>query len=160
MRIGVGFDAHRFESGRPLVLGTIPIDHDQGLAGHSDGDVLTHAIVDAILGAAGLGDIGTHFPSSDARWKDADSIVFLTKAVEAARSEGLRVSSVDATVICESPRLELYREKIKAALASAAGCEHLNVKATTTDTMGFTGRGEGVAAIAVALLQPDDVRSR
>ena len=160
MRIGIGFDAHRFEGGRPLVLGTIPIGHDRGLAGHSDGDVLTHAIVDAVLGAAGLGDIGTHFPSGDARWRNADSIVFLTQAVEGVRSQGLRVSSVDATVICESPRLELYREKMQAALASAAACEHLSVKATTTDAMGFTGRGEGIAAIAVALLQPDDVQAR
>jgi 2-C-methyl-D-erythritol 4-phosphate cytidylyltransferase/2-C-methyl-D-erythritol 2,4-cyclodiphosphate synthase len=155
MRIGIGFDAHRFAPGRALVLGTIAVEHEQGLAGHSDGDVLTHAIVDAILGAAGLGDIGTHFPSTDDRWKDADSSVFLAHAVEAARSDRLIVASVDATVICEAPRLEPYREKMQAALASGAGCENLSVKATTTDTMGFTGRGEGIAAIAVALLLPE-----
>src|SRR5688572_9326608 len=104
MRVGIGFDAHRFEAGRRLVLGTIAIDHDRGLAGHSDGDVLTHAIVDAILGAAGLGDIGTHFPSSDERWKGADSTVFLTRTIAAVRAEGFAVASVDATVICELPR--------------------------------------------------------
>ncbi|MGH2785215.1 MAG: 2-C-methyl-D-erythritol 2,4-cyclodiphosphate synthase [Actinomycetota bacterium] len=154
MRVGIGFDAHRFETGRPLVLGTIAIDHDRGLAGHSDGDVLTHAIVDAILGAAGLGDIGAHFPSSEERWKDADSAVFLEGAVAAAHQAGLVVASVDATVICETPRLDSYREKIRAALSTLAGTAALGVKGTTTDTMGFTGRGEGIAALAVALLRP------
>lgn len=153
MRVGIGFDAHRFEVGRRLVLGTIAIDHDRGLAGHSDGDVLTHAIVDAILGAAGLGDIGTHFPSSDERWKGADSTVFLTRTIAAVRAEGFAVASVDATVICELPRLEDYREKMRSALAGVIESDSLSVKATTTDTMGFTGRGEGIAAIAVALLQ-------
>ena len=150
MRVGIGFDAHRFEAGRMLVLGTIAIDHDRGLAGHSDGDVLTHAIVDAILGAAGLGDIGTHFPSSDERWKDADSLIFLQE-LSVLGLAGFEVVNVDATVICEEPRLEPYRFKMQEALTSAIGAE-VSVKATTTDTMGFTGRGEGIAAIAVASL--------
>jgi 2-C-methyl-D-erythritol 4-phosphate cytidylyltransferase/2-C-methyl-D-erythritol 2,4-cyclodiphosphate synthase len=154
MRVGIGFDAHRFSGDRPLVLGTIAIEHDRGLAGHSDGDVLTHAVVDAILGAAGLGDIGTHFPSSDARWEGADSAIFLERAVAGARESGLLVASVDATVICEAPRLDGYREKIRASLSTLTGTAAVGVKGTTSDTMGFTGRGEGIAAIAVALLRP------
>ena len=152
-RIGLGFDAHRFERGRALLLGTVSIDHPSGLAGHSDGDVLTHAIVDAVLGAAGLGDIGTHFPSEDARWANADSAIFLSHAVAAAASAGYRVTNVDATVICEQPRLDGYRGKIEAALGAAIGAAVVSVKATSTDAMGFTGRGEGIAAIAVALLE-------
>jgi 2-C-methyl-D-erythritol 2,4-cyclodiphosphate synthase len=156
MRVGLGFDAHRFAAGRPLVLGTIAIDHDRGLAGHSDGDVLTHAIVDAILGAAALGDIGTHFPSSDQRWKDVDSSIFLSEVVSSVRLLGMDIGNIDATVVCEAPRLEPYRDKIQASIASALGVEPdaVSVKATTTDTMGFIGRGEGIAAFAVALLKP------
>ena len=150
MRVGIGFDAHRFAPGRALILGTIAIDHEQGLAGHSDGDVLTHAIVDAILGAAGLGDIGTHFPSSDDRWKDADSLIFLQE-LSALGLAGFEIVNVDATVICEAPRLEPYRSKMQEALTAAIHAD-VSVKATTTDTMGFTGRGEGIAAIAVASL--------
>ncbi len=151
-RVGIGFDAHRFEEGRALVLGTIAVDHPAGLAGHSDGDVLTHAIVDAILGAMGAGDIGTRFPSSDPQWLDADSLLFLNDVVTAARQAGLTIASIDATVICEEPRLEAYRPKMQDALTDAVGAP-VNVKATTTDGMGFTGRGEGIAAIAVALLE-------
>ena len=156
MRVGLGFDAHRFAAGRPLVLGTVAIDHDRGLAGHSDGDVLTHAIVDAILGAGALGDIGTHFPSTDLRWKDVDSSIFLSEVVASVRLLGLDITNVDATVVCEAPRLEPYRELMQASIASALGvdAEAVSVKATTADTMGFTGRGEGIAAFAVALLQP------
>jgi len=150
-RAGIGFDAHRFASGRPLMLGTIEVDHPQGLAGHSDGDVLAHAIVDAILGAAGLGDIGALFPSSDERWDGAASATFLERALEEATVAGFHVVNVDVTVICEAPRLDVYREKIQAALTTAVGAP-VSVKATTTDTMGFTGRGEGIAAIAVAML--------
>ena len=152
-RAGLGFDAHRFAEGRALVLGTIAVDHPYGLAGHSDGDVLAHAVVDAILGAAGLGDIGTHFPSGDDRWKDADSALFLERAAAAVASAGYRVASVDATVICEAPRIDPYRDKIEAALTGAFGGGAVSVKATTTDGMGFTGRGEGIAAVAVALLE-------
>ena len=150
-RVGIGFDAHRFADGRGLVLGTVAIDHPQGLAGHSDGDVLTHAIVDAILGAAGLGDIGSMFPSSDERWRGAGSSIFLERATGEARARGLAIDSVDATVICEAPRLEAYREAIAAALTNRVGAP-VGFKATTTDGMGFTGRGEGIAAFAVALL--------
>ena len=155
IRIGLGFDAHRFADDRPLVLGTIVVEHDSGLAGHSDGDVLSHAILDAILGAAGLGDIGTHFPSSDPRWHGSDSLFFLREVMGLVRASGLRVSNIDATVVCEAPRIEASREKMQAALAAAleVSQEHVGVKATTTDGMGFTGRGEGIAAIAVALLE-------
>ena len=151
-RIGIGFDAHRFAVGRPLMLGTVAIEHPHGLAGHSDGDVLTHAIVDAILGAAGLGDIGSHFPSDDPGLTGAPSAMFLEHAVTAAGAAGYRIDNIDATVICESPRLEPWRDKITAALTAASGVERITVKATTSDGMGFTGRGEGIAAIAVALL--------
>jgi 2-C-methyl-D-erythritol 2,4-cyclodiphosphate synthase len=153
IKIGLGFDAHRFEEGRALLLGTIAIDHSSGLAGHSDGDVLTHAVVDAILGAAGLGDIGTHFPSSDSTWENADSATFLSHAIAVVTSAGYRVVNVDATVVCELPRIDPYREKIESALAAAVGNGVVSVKATTTDGMGFAGRGEGIAALAVALLE-------
>ena len=155
LRIGLGFDAHRFAPGLPLVLGTVAIDHPDGLAGHSDGDVLAHAVVDAVLGAAGLGDIGTHFPSSDPAWEGADSSIFLSRANARVAAEGFVVVNIDATVICEAPRLHPYREKISAALASLLGGGAVSVKATTTDRMGFAGRGEGIAAIAVALLESD-----
>lgn len=151
MPVGIGFDAHRFAEGRRLVLGTIAIDHDRGLAGHSDGDVLSHAIVDALLGAAGLGDIGQHFPSYDPRWKDADSLIFLQDVAGSLRLAGYAIVNVDATVICEAPELAPSRDKMRAALSDAIGAP-VSVKATTTDTMGFTGRGEGIAAIAVAML--------
>ena len=150
--VGIGYDAHRFADGIPLMLGTVAIDHPQGLAGHSDGDVLTHAIVDAILGAGGGGDIGDRFPSSDPQWLDCESRVFLDDVVRWIRGSGLTVVNIDATVICEEPRLEPYRDKIREALTQATGAARLNVKATTTDRMGFTGRGDGIAAIAVALL--------
>jgi len=153
LRVGVGLDAHRFAAGRPLMLGTVAVDHPEGLAGHSDGDVLAHAVVDAILGAAGLGDMGALFPSSDPRWKDADSRLFLERAAAEARSAGYRISNIDATVICEIPRIEPYRETIEAALAAATASDAVGVKATTTDGMGFAGRGEGIAALAVALLE-------
>jgi 2-C-methyl-D-erythritol 2,4-cyclodiphosphate synthase len=152
VRVGVGFDAHRFAPDRPLMLGTIAVDHPEGLAGHSDGDVLTHAVVDAILGAAGLGDIGSHFPSDDPAGEGAASSTFLERAIGLAHAAGYRVANVDATVVCERPRIEPWREKISAAL-SAWGIPSVTVKATTSDGMGFTGRGEGIAAFAVALLE-------
>jgi len=151
-RAGIGFDAHRFAEGRALMLGTVAVDHPQGLAGHSDGDVLTHAIVDAILGAAGLGDIGSHFPADDPALAGAPSAMFLEHAVTAAGAAGYRIDNIDATVVCEVPRLEPWRDKITAALIAASGVGRIGVKATTTDGMGFTGRGEGIAAFAVALL--------
>ena len=155
-RAGVGFDAHPFADGRAFVLGGEVVDHPRGLVGHSDGDVLSHAIVDAVLGAAGLGDIGVHFPSADDRWRDASSLDFLSHAAELLRSGGYRVVNVDATVICEEPLLAPYRESMSASIAGALGVEPavVSVKATTTDGMGFTGRGEGVAAVAVAMVGP------
>jgi 2-C-methyl-D-erythritol 2,4-cyclodiphosphate synthase len=151
--VGVGFDAHRFAEGRSLVLGTVLVDHPRGLAGHSDGDVLSHAIVDAILGAAGGGDIGTRFPSTDPRWLDAESLVFLTDVSAWVRLAGYSIVNIDATMICEEPRIDPYREKMQDALVDATGARRVSVKATTTDRMGFTGRGEGIAAFAVALLE-------
>jgi len=158
MRVGIGFDAHRFSGDPgPLVLGGVSIDHASGLAGHSDGDVVSHAVVDAVLGAVALGDIGMHFPSSDERWRDAPSRGFLEEAVRLAREAGYRLANVDVTVICEAPRLDPFRDVIGLSLAEclAVGARDVSVKATTTDEMGFTGRGEGIAAIAVALLESD-----
>src|SRR6266542_1647744 len=131
----------------------VALEHPSGLAGHSDGDVLSHAVVDAILGAAGLGDIGSHFPSEDDRWSGAESALFLEHATAAVGSAGYRVSNVDTTVVCSSPRIDVYRDKIEAAIAALVGGAVVSVKATTTDGMGFAGRGEGIAAIAVALLE-------
>jgi 2-C-methyl-D-erythritol 2,4-cyclodiphosphate synthase len=151
--VGVGFDAHRFADGIPLLLGTIEVEHPQGLAGHSDGDVLAHAIVDAILGAGGGGDIGARFPSSDPQWRDVASRMFLDDVSAWSRESGFTIVNVDATLICEEPRIDPYREKMQAALADATGARRVNVKATTTDRMGFTGHGDGIAAFAVALLE-------
>lgn len=155
MRTGVGFDAHRFDQERPLVLGGVVIAGAPGLAGHSDGDALTHAIVDALLGAAALGDIGAHFPSDDERWRGARSLDLLASVAESLRARGYVIENVDATVIAERPRLAAYVEKMRAALAEAMGIERsrVSVKATTTDGLGFSGRGEGIAALAAALVQ-------
>lgn len=148
MRIGIGYDSHRFESGRRLVLGGVEIDHPMGLAGHTDADVLTHAIIDAILGAGGLGDLGTHFPPDDEQWRDADSIDLLRLAL--AQVPG-RAENVDATVICEQPKLGPHRAEIERLLADTLSAP-VSVKATTNEGMGWIGRGEGIAAIAVALV--------
>ena len=152
MRTGIGIDSHRFEGGRRLVLGGVEIPHERGLAGHSDADVLAHAITDALLGAAGLGDIGQHFPDTDAEWKDADSLDLLRSVVERVRAAGFEVEHVDATVMLEQPKLAPHREAIHASLAAILGS--VNVKATTGEGMGFVGRGEGAAALAVATLRP------
>jgi 2-C-methyl-D-erythritol 2,4-cyclodiphosphate synthase len=146
-RTGIGIDSHAFAPGRRLVLGGVEIPHDQGLQGHSDADVLAHAITDALLGAAGLGDIGQHFPDTDDRWKDADSMELLR--VVAGRVGA--IEHVDSTVMMERPKLSPHREAIRASLEAALGCT-VNVKATTGEGMGFVGRGEGVAALAVATL--------
>ena len=146
-RTGIGIDSHAFAPGRRLVLGGVEIPHDQGLQGHSDADVLAHAITDALLGAAGLGDIGQHFPDTDERWKDADSMELLR--VVAARVG--TIEHVDATVMMERPKLSPHRDAIRASLEAVLGCT-VNVKATTGEGMGFVGRGEGVAALAVATL--------
>jgi 2-C-methyl-D-erythritol 2,4-cyclodiphosphate synthase len=152
-RSGIGWDSHRLVAGRPLVLGGVRVpDAERGLEGHSDADVLTHAVIDALLGAAGLGDIGLHFPDTEERWKDADSIALLRAVIALLRSEDLSPVNVDATVVCEAPRLSPYRDEMCARLASAAGLPTgaVNVKFTTAERMGFIGRGEGVAAMAIA----------
>jgi 2-C-methyl-D-erythritol 2,4-cyclodiphosphate synthase len=146
-RTGIGIDSHAFAPGRRLVLGGVEIPHDQGLRGYSDADVLAHAITDALLGAAGLGDIGQHFPDTDEQWRDADSMELLR--VVAARVGA--IEHVDATVMMERPKLSPHRDAIRASLEAALGCT-VNVKATTGEGMGFVGRGEGVAALAVATL--------
>ena len=147
MRSGIGIDSHAFAPGRRLVLGGVEIPHDQGLLGHSDADVLAHAITDALLGAAGLGDIGQHFPDTDEQWRNADSMALL--AIVAGRVGA--IEHVDATVMMERPKLSPYRDEIRASLEAVLGCS-VNVKATTGEGMGFVGRGEGVAALAVATL--------
>ena len=152
VRTGIGVDSHRFQEGRRLVLGGVEVPHDAGLAGHSDADVLTHAIVDALLGAAGLGDIGQLFPDTDPVWEGADSMALLRDVVARVRGAGWEVEHVDATVMMERPKLAPHRERITGALAAALGST-VGVKATTGERMGFVGRGEGVAAMAVATLR-------
>jgi len=147
-RTGIGIDSHAFAPGRALILGGVRIEHTHGLAGHSDADVLTHAIIDALLGAAGLGDIGRHFPDTEERWRDADSIELLRAVMEQVGP----VEHVDATVMMERPKLSPHREAIEAKLGAVLGVTP-NVKATTGEGMGFVGRGEGVAAMAVATLR-------
>jgi 2-C-methyl-D-erythritol 2,4-cyclodiphosphate synthase len=150
---GIGWDSHRLVADRPLVLGGVALEHDRGLAGWSDADVLTHAVIDALLGAAGLGDIGQHFPDSDPRWKGAGSIELLRDVV--ALLGAAEVLHVDATVLMERPRLGPHREDMRATLAGALGVPlaRVNVKASTGEGMGFVGRQEGVAALAVATLE-------
>jgi 2-C-methyl-D-erythritol 2,4-cyclodiphosphate synthase len=156
IRTGIGYDSHRLAEGRPLILGGVQIPHELGLAGHSDADVLTHAVIDALLGAAGLGDIGQHFPDTDERWKDADSIALLEQVMSMVSDAGLKLVNVDSTVIIEKPKLAPHREKIRVSLARGLGVEpaYVNVKASTGEGIGFVGRGEGVAALAVATLEP------
>ncbi len=153
MRIGFGYDSHRFEKGRKLVIGGVEIPFEKGLAGHSDADVLCHAIIDAIIGALGLGDIGSHFPDSEPKWKDAVSVELLRQTVGMAEEKGYRVSWIDSTVIAESPKLAGHIGQMKNALAqSGVPAGVISIKAKTNEGMGFTGRGEGVAAYAVCLL--------
>ena len=148
MSVGIGYDSHRFAEGRRLVLGGVEIEHELGLAGHSDADVLTHAVIDALLGAAGGGDIGTLFPDNDERWRDADSLDLLRTAVGTI---GGRIVNVDATVVCELPRLEGHTAEMERLLAEATSAR-VSVKATTNEGMGWIGRGEGIACIAVAFV--------
>ena len=154
IRTGLGIDTHAFASGRPLILGGVEVPSEQGLQGWSDADVLTHAIVDALLGAAGLGDIGQHFPDTDDAWKGADSIALLRDVVAELRDRGCTIANVDAPVVLERPKLAPYREAMRERLAEALGIPPcaVNVKATTGEGMGFVGRGEGAAALAVATL--------
>ena len=154
IRTGTGFDVHRLAEGEELWLCGVRIEHDRGLAGHSDADVGLHAVVDAILGACALGDIGQHFPPSDARWKSAASDQFVTHAVTLAKDAGYTVGNVDLTLICEAPKIGPHREAMRTKLAALLGVEprQVSIKATTTERLGFTGRGEGIAAQAVATL--------
>lgn len=152
VRTGLGYDCHRFTSGRPLVLGGVEIPHDRGLDGHSDADVLTHAVIDALLGAAGLGDIGEHFPDTDPRYKDADSVELLHEAVQLLAEHGFGVLNVDATVILERPHLKGFKPQMRARLAEALGTDAVNLKATRGEGMGFVGRQEGAAALAIATI--------
>jgi 2-C-methyl-D-erythritol 2,4-cyclodiphosphate synthase len=153
---GIGYDCHRFAAGRRLILGGIEIPSDRGLEGHSDADVLTHAVIDALLGAAGLGDIGEHFPDTDERYRDADSLVLLETVLTTVIAAGFEVENVDCTVIMEAPKLGPHRQAIRECLARTLGlaATRVNVKATTGEGMGFVGRGEGVATLAVATLSP------
>ncbi len=155
MRIGTGYDCHRFAPGRRLILGGVEVPHGQGLLGHSDADVLCHAIGDALLGAAGLGDLGLHFPDTDPGYRGVSSIELLERVARMARGEGLRVGNVDATVVAERPRLAPHIDAMRDALAGALGVDRklVSVKATTTEGLGFTGREEGIAAHAVCLLK-------
>jgi 2-C-methyl-D-erythritol 2,4-cyclodiphosphate synthase len=154
---GIGWDSHRLVAGRPLILGGVTIPFERGLAGHSDADVLAHAVIDALLGAAGLGDIGEHFPDTDERFRGADSLGLLRAVVALAAERGLAVEHVDSTVVMERPKLGPHRQAIREALADALGVasERVNVKASTGEGMGFVGRGEGVAALAVVTLVRD-----
>jgi 2-C-methyl-D-erythritol 2,4-cyclodiphosphate synthase len=153
-RVGIGFDAHRFADGRALVLGGVRLDHPRGLEGWSDADALLHAIADAVLGAATLGDIGRHFPPSDPAWRDADSRELLRAVVALAARDGWSVAHVDATVLAEAPRLAPYVDAMRRAIAQACATEpdRVSVKASTMEGMGFVGREEGIAAMAVATL--------
>jgi 2-C-methyl-D-erythritol 2,4-cyclodiphosphate synthase len=151
MSVGIGYDSHRFAEGRRLVLGGVEVPHERGLAGHSDADVLTHAVIDALLGAAGAGDIGTLFPDDDERWRDADSIDLLRTAVGTVSG---RIVNVDATLICEAPRVGPLRAEMERNLAAATSAR-VSVKATSNEGMGWIGRGEGIACIAVASVESE-----
>lgn len=155
LRVGIGFDAHQLVGGVPLVLGGVTIEHPRGLAGHSDGDVIVHALIDALLGAAGLGDIGLFFSSEDERWRGADSLDLLARAYTELRGAGWALVNADCVLIGEEPRIAPLREQMQQRLAEAIGVEpgRVSVRATSTDGIGFTGRGEGLAAQAVALLR-------
>jgi 2-C-methyl-D-erythritol 2,4-cyclodiphosphate synthase len=154
-RSGIGFDVHRLVEGRPLTLGGVTVLNDRGLEGHSDADVVTHAIMDALLGAAALGDIGDHFPDNDAKWKDARSVELLTQVRDKLAQRGYAIRSLDVSVMCEAPRLGPYRDRMRAELASAARLDRsqVNIKFGTNEGMGFIGRGEGIAAMAVATIE-------
>ncbi len=154
-RSGIGYDSHRLAPGRRLVIGGVQIPSELGLDGHSDADVLTHAVIDALLGAAGLGDIGEHFPDTDERWRDADSIALLRSVVETLDARGLAVVNVDCTLVMQAPKLAPHKQEIRERLAGAMGVggEAVNVKATTGEGIGFVGRGEGVAAMAIAVVR-------
>ena len=154
MRIGHGYDSHRFSEGRPLILGGVQIPHERGLAGHSDADAVAHAVTDALLGAAGLGDIGRHFPPTDDAWKDADSLQLLARVVRLLEGRNYQVVNVDVTVVCEAPKIGPHAAAMQARLAGVLGIapDHISIKGKTNEGMGAIGRGEGIAAFAVALI--------
>jgi 2-C-methyl-D-erythritol 2,4-cyclodiphosphate synthase len=153
LRVGIGVDAHGFEAGVPLVLGGVQIEHPEGLAGHSDGDVLAHSLIDAVLGAAGLGDIGSLFPSWEERFRGVSSLRLLEEAYAQVREAGWRLVNADCVLIGEEPKIAPHRDEMRRRLQAAIGEGDVNVRATTTDGLGFTGRGAGLAAHAVALLE-------
>jgi 2-C-methyl-D-erythritol 2,4-cyclodiphosphate synthase len=155
VRTGIGFDSHRLGPDRRLVIGGVQIPHELGLVGHSDADVLAHAVIDALLGAAGMGDIGEHFPDTAEQWRDADSVGLLVLVLDRIRQRGFEPVNVDCTVIMEAPKLAPHRTAIRGRLAEAIGIEpeRINVKASTGERIGFVGRGEGVAALAIATLR-------
>ena len=158
MRIGNGYDVHRFKEGRKLILGGVDIPYELGLDGHSDADVLAHAICDALLGAAALGDIGKHFPDSDPAYKGADSLVLLSNVCKLLKEKGWAVSNIDSIIVAQMPKLSPYIEQMRVNLANAAGidCEQISVKATTEERLGFTGRLEGISAHSVCLIEKAD----
>jgi 2-C-methyl-D-erythritol 2,4-cyclodiphosphate synthase len=155
MRVGIGYDIHRFEEGRRLILGGVLIEGETGLGGHSDADVVLHAIIDALLGAAGKADMGTHFPDSDEQWRNAAGTDLLQRTVDMIRDDGFEPGNVDVTIIAEKPRLAPYAPDMRAQIAQAMGIlqGHVSVKATTNEGIGAIGRGEGIAAMAVAVLR-------
>lgn len=158
MRVGHGYDVHALATGRDLILGGVKIPHAKGLAGHSDADALIHAVCDACLGAAGLGDIGRHFPDSDPQYKNIDSRILLRRVKEIIQAKGWKVSNLDATIVAQAPKLAPYMEQMKQNLASDLGisADSVNIKASTTEKLGFAGREEGIATHAVVLLQEND----
>ena len=162
MRIGHGYDVHRLTEGRKLILGGVEIPYEKGLLGHSDADVLAHAVMDALLGAAGLGDIGQHFPDNDDRYLGADSLVLLKEVCRLLKEKGYRVGNVDATVIAQRPKLMAYIPDMRKKLADVMNVDEdaVNVKATTEEMLGFTGEGLGIAAHAVALIEPMEIPTK
>ena len=157
-RVGIGFDAHPFAAGRPLRLGGIELPYNRGLRGHSDGDALLHAIADAVLGAAGLGSLGQQFPDTDARWRGADSAVFVARACEMAGERGFAIGNVDAVIVAEAPKIAPFADKIRARVAQllAVSEESVSIRGTSTNGLGFIGRTEGLAVMAVVLLVPKE----
>jgi 2-C-methyl-D-erythritol 2,4-cyclodiphosphate synthase len=155
MRVGIGYDIHRLVEGRPLILGGVPVTHGKGLLGHSDADVLIHAICDALLGAAGLGDIGMHFPDSDPQYKDISSLKLLSKTCQMVAAKGFRIVNLDTIVFAEAPKLGSQRHDMQLTLAKAMNvkAEQINIKATTTEGLGVIGKGEGIGAMCVALIE-------
>jgi len=154
LQVGIGYDVHRLEIGLPLVIGGVRIPYDKGLRGHSDADVLTHAICDAVLGAAGLGDIGLHFPDTDPAWRNVSSLELLQRVIALTRRKAMHVVNIDATVMAEAPKMSPFRQGMIANIAAAASMDpgRVNIKATTTEGLGWIGRGEGIGAMAIALV--------